>query len=57
MIGIVGGVGPFAGVDLLKKIFDNTLAENDQECQDVAKNGEQLFSIGRKGQERVKISV
>lgn len=31
MIGIVGGVGPFAGVDLLKKIFDNTLAENDQE--------------------------
>lgn len=31
MIGIVGGVGPYAGLDLIKKIFDNTLAEKDQE--------------------------
>jgi aspartate racemase len=31
MIGIVGGVGPYTGIDLLKKIFDNTLAGKDQE--------------------------
>jgi aspartate racemase len=31
MIGIVGGVGPYAGLDLMKKIFDSTLAEKDQE--------------------------
>ena len=31
MIGIVGGVGPYAGLDLAKNIFDNTLAETDQQ--------------------------
>ncbi|HDL18706.1 MAG TPA: aspartate/glutamate racemase family protein [Bacteroidetes bacterium] len=31
MIGIVGGVGPYAGLDLMKKIFDETAASNDQE--------------------------
>jgi len=31
MIGIVGGVGPYAGIDLLKKIYDNTIAATDQE--------------------------
>ena len=31
IIGIVGGVGPYAGVDLKKKIFDNTKAFSDQE--------------------------
>lgn len=36
MIGIVGGVGPYSGIDLLKKVFDNTLAKNDQEHLDVA---------------------
>ncbi len=30
-IGIVGGVGPYAGLDLNRKIFDNTLAATDQE--------------------------
>ena len=30
-IGIVGGVGPYAGLDLTKKIFDQTLAGCDQE--------------------------
>lgn len=30
-IGIVGGVGPYAGVDLLKKIFDQTKACVDQD--------------------------
>lgn len=35
MIGIVGGVGPYAGVDLLNKICDHTLAEKDQDHLDV----------------------
>lgn len=34
MIGIVGGVGPYAGTDLLNKIFNNTLASKDQEHLD-----------------------
>jgi len=34
MIGIVGGMGPYAGLDLLKKIYDNTLAGSDQEHLD-----------------------
>ena len=34
MIGIVGGVGPYAGTDLLNKIFNNTLASTDQEHLD-----------------------
>ena len=35
MIGIVGGVGPYAGLDLMKKVFDNTLARADQDHLDV----------------------
>ncbi|APD05636.1 aspartate racemase [Flavobacteriaceae bacterium UJ101] len=31
MIGIVGGVGSYAGIDLIKKIYDNTDAKSDQE--------------------------
>lgn len=34
MIGIVGGLGPYSGTDLLNKIFDNTLAKTDQEHLD-----------------------
>lgn len=34
MIGIVGGVGPYAGTDLLNKVFNNTLASTDQEHLD-----------------------
>ncbi len=34
MIGIVGGVGPYAGVDLLRKVYDNTLAGVDQDHLD-----------------------
>lgn len=30
-IGVVGGLGPYAGLDLVKKIFDNTHAASDQE--------------------------
>lgn len=31
MIGIVGGVGSYTGIDLIKKIYDNTDAKTDQE--------------------------
>lgn len=34
MIGIVGGVGPYAGLDLMKKVFDNTLSRCDQDHVD-----------------------
>ena len=34
-IGVVGGVGPYAGIDLVKKIFDQTVASKDQEHLDV----------------------
>lgn len=29
LIGVIGGVGPYAGLDLLKKIFDQTIASKD----------------------------
>lgn len=35
MIGIVGGVGPYAGLDLAKNVFDNTIANSDQEHVDL----------------------
>jgi aspartate racemase len=31
MIGIVGGVGPYAGLDLANNIFANTIADSDQD--------------------------
>jgi len=31
MIGVVGGMGPYAGLDLVQKIFDNTRAKIDQD--------------------------
>jgi len=34
-IGVLGGMGPYAGLDLAKKIFDETLASTDQEHLDV----------------------
>lgn len=34
-IGIAGGMGPYAGLDLVKKIFDQTLAARDQDHLDV----------------------
>lgn len=30
-IGIIGGVGPYAGLDLIQKVFDNTRACSDQD--------------------------
>ena len=35
-IGIVAGVGPFAGLDLLKKILDQTVAKQDQDHLTIA---------------------
>lgn len=35
MIGIAGGMGPYAGLDFFKKILDNTAAENDQDFPDI----------------------
>jgi aspartate racemase len=35
IVGIVGGVGPYAGLDLSKKVFDHTLATTDQEHLDL----------------------
>lgn len=34
-IGVVGGMGPYAGLDLVKKIFDQTVAARDQDHLDV----------------------
>lgn len=34
-IGVLGGMGPYAGLDLVKKIFDETVATTDQEHLDV----------------------
>ncbi|MDZ4702042.1 MAG: amino acid racemase [Rhodothermales bacterium] len=31
MIGIIGGMGPYAGLDLVRKVFDETAASTDQE--------------------------
>ncbi|MCP4710421.1 MAG: aspartate/glutamate racemase family protein [Planctomycetes bacterium] len=36
IIGVVGGVGPYAGLDLVSKIFDQTIAENDQQHLSIA---------------------
>ena len=36
IIGVVGGAGPYAGLDLVQKIFDHTLASTDQEHLPVA---------------------
>lgn len=31
LIGVVGGVGSYAGIDLIKKIYDNTVVNTDQD--------------------------
>src|SRR5690554_5858189 len=35
-IGVIGGMGPYAGLDLVRKIFDETRASRDQEHVPVA---------------------
>lgn len=52
MIGIVGGVGPYSGIDLLKKVFDNTLANSDQEHLDAA-----LISASSKIEDRTEYLI
>lgn len=52
MIGIVGGVGPYSGLDLLKKVFDNTLANNDQEYLDAV-----LISASSKIEDRTEYLI
>ncbi len=47
MIGIVGGVGPYAAIDLLKKIYYNTIASKDQDHLDTA-----LISLASKISDR-----
>lgn len=49
LIGIVGGVGPYAGIDLLKNIFDSTLANKDQDHLDTL-----LFSLPSKIKDRTE---
>jgi len=36
IIGIAGGVGPYAGIDLARKVFDQTIASSDQDQLPVA---------------------
>ena len=36
IVGVLGGMGPYAGLDLVSKIFDETLADMDQEHLPVA---------------------
>jgi len=47
IIGIVGGVGPYAGLDLAKKILDQTKANSDQDYLSVA-----LLSLPAKIEDR-----
>ena len=47
IIGVVGGMGPFAGLDLVSKIFNETVACTDQDHIPVA-----LLSYGHKIQDR-----
>ncbi len=47
VIGIVGGVGPYAGLDLAKKIFDQTIAAGDQEHLSIA-----ILSLSAKIEDR-----
>jgi aspartate racemase len=35
VIGIIGGVGPYAGLDLVRKIFDSTIVRKDQDHLDL----------------------
>ncbi|MDQ7040726.1 MAG: amino acid racemase [Rhodothermus sp.] len=41
LIGVIGGMGPYAGLELVRHIFDQTLAASDQEHLPVV-----LFSMG-----------
>ena len=52
MIGIVGGIGPYAAVDLIKKVYDNTVATCDQEHLDTV-----LLSMSSKIEDRTEYLI
>ncbi len=52
MIGIVGGVGSYAGIDLIKKIYDNTPARSDQDHLPVS-----MLSAPHKVKDRTKYLI
>jgi len=52
IIGIVGGVGPYAGLDLTEKIFGQTIASSDQEHLPVA-----LLSLPERIEDRTRYLV
>ena len=52
IIGIVGGVGPYAGLDLTEKIFGQTIASSDQEHLPVA-----LLSFPERIEDRTRYLV
>ena len=49
MIGIVGGMGPYAGLDLIKKVLDLTKADHDQDHVPLA-----MISVPHKIEDRTK---
>jgi len=52
MIGIVGGIGPYAAVDLLSKVYDSTIANCDQDHLDTV-----LLSMPSKIEDRTEYLV
>jgi len=52
MIGIVGGIGPYASVDLLTKVYDSTKANCDQEHLDTV-----LLSMSSKIEDRTEYLI
>jgi aspartate racemase len=52
MIGIIGGVGPYAGLDLVQKIFNNTIARDEKEHLPVS-----LISTPEKIEDRTKFLI
>ena len=49
MIGVVGGMGPYSGLDLIKKIFDLTKADQDQDHVPLS-----MISVPHKIEDRTK---
>lgn len=43
IIGVIGGMGPYAGLDLTRKIFEETIAGNDQDHVPIA-----MFSLSHR---------
>ncbi len=52
VIGVIGGMGPYAGLDLVRKVFDETAANTDQEHLPVA-----LLSYSQRIQDRTAYAL